>query len=348
MQILHVNLANSLGGGEYQTLALMDGLRQMNVEQRLIHRSNAPLSRLAGEQGFDTLSATQALFRPRASCWRPPVVLHAHDGRGVHWARLAARLHRTPYLITRRILKAPSDRRRTHRAYAGACQIACVSQAVADGLHRYDTALQLNVVHDGLVGFASDEVRASALRNRHPERVIVAQIGRLVEEKNIELTLDIARRAAEKALPMHFWILGDGPLRHELAASASDLDNIELLGHRDDIGNYLAAADVLLHPARSEAFGSVIAEAMQHGVAVIASKVGGIPEVVENGRSGLLVDGGDVALYFEAIETLCRDPALRQRLAEAGRRRAARFSREVMTERYLTLYRRCLADRLAG
>ncbi len=253
-------------------------------------------------------------------------------------------MHRAPYLLTRRILKAPSDRYRTHRVYAGACQVACVSQAVANSLRRYDAALRPSVVHDGLVGFPSDEIRASALRRQYPGRVIIAQVGRLVEEKNIRLSLGVARLAAERSVPLHFWILGDGPLRDELIAIASDLDNIEFLGHREDIGDYLAAADVLLHPARSEAFGSVIAEAMQHGVAVVASKVGGIPEVVEDGHSGLLIDGADAALYFQAVETLYRDPELRQRLAQAGRQSVARFSRSAMVERYLQLYRRCLAD----
>ncbi len=98
---------------------------------------------------------------------------------------------------------------------------------------------------------------------------------------------------------------------------------------------------MLLHPARHEALGSVIAETMQHGVAVVASRVGGIPEVVTDKQTGLLVECGDVDGFCAAIETMYNEPELRKRLAEAGRERARLFSLEAMTKCYLEIYRKC-------
>lgn len=341
MRIIHVNLANGLGGGEYQTLALMGAL-PTTADQWLVHRKNSPLADLARQRSLRTISAGQAFFSPLAPCWRKPVVIHAHDGRGVHWARISARLHGLPYLITRRILKAPKQNRWTQSSYAGANCVACVSQAVADSLHDYNASLNTSVIYDGLVSFESDEVRVEALRAALPDKVIVAQVGRLSAEKDVAVTLEVARILGAKKLPIHFWIIGDGPLRENLQSASTDLNNVEFLGHRSDVSNYLAAADVLMHPSRDEAFGSVIVEAMQHNMAVIASRVGGIPEVVSNQQTGLLVDSGDVAGFSAALEQLCVDPLLRTRLANAGCLRAEFFSLQKMTGQYLELYQRCL------
>ena len=343
MQIIHVNLANSLGGGEYQTLALMETLRS-SAEQWLIHRQNSPLADLARQRSLRAMSASKALFSPFAPCWCKPVVLHAHDGRGVHWARICARLHGLPYLITRRVLKAPRQQRWTRSAYSGANSVACVSQAVADSMHKYNATLKTCVVYDGLVGFDSDTTQVEALRAIHPGKIIVAQVGRLSAEKEVRVTLEVARILAARKLPIHFWIIGDGPLRDNLRLAAKDLDNVDFLGHRSDVGNYLAAADVLMHPSRSEAFGSVIVEAMQHKVAVIASRVGGIPEVVSDNETGLLIESADIAGFSAALERLCVEPATRIRLAGAGRQRAEIFSLQKMAERYLELYQECLAS----
>ena len=343
MQIIHVNLANGLGGGEYQTLALMEALHS-TVGQLLIHRQNSPLADLARQRSLRTMSASKAFLSPSIPCWRKPVVIHAHDGRGVHWARISARLHGLPYLITRRVLKSPQRRRWTQSAYAGASCIACVSQAVLDSLHDYNSTLQTCVVYDGQVSFASDAAHVGGLRESNPDKIIVAQVGRLSAEKEVRVTLEVARLLAVKKLPIHFWIIGDGPLGDSLRAASRDLDNVEFLGHRSDIGNYLAAADVLMHPSRSEAFGSVIVEAMQHNVAVIASRVGGIPEVVSDNETGLLIDIADVSAFSAALERLCVDPATRTRLAEAGCQRAEFFSLQKMTERYLELYHEILAS----
>jgi glycosyltransferase involved in cell wall biosynthesis len=344
MRIVHVNLANSLGGGEYQTLALMEALRG-DCEQWLIHRRDAPLAKLARQQSLNTMSAGKALFSPFAACWRKPAVLHAHDGRGVHWARICARVHGLPYLITRRILKPPRQHRWTQSAYAGAFRIACVSQAVADSLYNYNAKLNCSVVYDGLVGFGSDEKYVAALRESQRGRLVIAQVGRLAAGKEVRVTLEVARRLADKNLPLHFWIVGDGPLYDSLQAAAFNIGNVEFLGHRSNVGDYLEAADVLMHPSRDEAFGSVIAEAMQHGTAVIASRVGGIPELVLDRHTGLLVNCGDVDGFTAALEQLYADSQLRAEFASAGRQRAESFSLQKMVESYLEMYQKCISDR---
>ncbi len=198
------------------------------------------------------------------------------------------------------------------------------------------------MVYDGQVGFESNKVSVAKLRAAHPDTIIVAQVGRLSAEKEVRVTIEVARALSEKNQPAHFWIIGDGPLRDRLQSASKDLNNIEFLGHRDNIGDYLEATDVLIHPSRDEAFGSVIVEAMQHKAAVIASRIGGIPEVVSDKESGLLVDSDNIAGFSTALIQSIADPILRARLANPGHQRAEFFPLQKMARHYLDLYQECL------
>jgi glycosyltransferase involved in cell wall biosynthesis len=123
-------------------------------------------------------------------------------------------------------------------------------------------------------------------------------------------------------------IVGFGRLEAPLRALAADLglaDRVQLLGMRDDVPDLLRHADVLVHPATwGEAFGLTVAEGMASGCGVIATRTGGIPEIVTDGEDGLLVPPGDEIALAEAIDRLAFDPALRARLAAAGRRTVER------------------------
>lgn len=119
-------------------------------------------------------------------------------------------------------------------------------------------------------------------------------------------------------------LCGDGPEAPRIEALISSLglsDRVECVGLRDDLEQLLPRADVFIHTARREAFGLAIAEAMSCGLAVVASSVGGVPELVEDGVSGLLVPPGDEGALTQAIERLLRNPMLRQRLGVNARSR---------------------------
>jgi len=119
-----------------------------------------------------------------------------------------------------------------------------------------------------------------------------------------------------------------GPADHEarLRQLCTDLriaGRTRFCGLRDDVASLLREADVFAHPATwAEAFGWTIAEAMASGAAVIATKVGGIPELIEDGLSGILVAPGDSAALADAITLLARDGALRLKLGQNARSRA--------------------------
>jgi glycosyltransferase involved in cell wall biosynthesis len=153
-------------------------------------------------------------------------------------------------------------------------------------------------------------------------------VGRLVQRKGVRHLIDAIAHVREA----HLVVIGDGPERTALEAHARDLeiaDRVEIRGRVSDeeLRAAYAASDVLVLPSvldargDTEGLGVVLLEAMSYGVPVVASDIGGITDIVEHEKSGLLVPPGDATQLARALERLMRDPALASRLGSAGRER---------------------------
>ncbi|MGV9270390.1 glycosyltransferase family 4 protein [Kitasatospora sp. NPDC003701] len=173
------------------------------------------------------------------------------------------------------------------------------------------------------------EARA-ALLGDGPDRPLVLAVGRLVPQKAFGLLLDAARELAALEPEPLLLIAGDGPeaagLRERVAAEKAP---VRLLGYRTDVPDLLAAADVLVVSSRWEARSLVVQEAMRAGVPVVATAVGGIPELV--GDAAVLVPPGDAAALGRAVRELLGDPDRGRRLVAAGRQQAETWPDEAAT-----------------
>jgi glycosyltransferase involved in cell wall biosynthesis len=176
---------------------------------------------------------------------------------------------------------------------------------------------------------------APGTANRDP---VVGAVGRLVREKGFDTLV----RALAELPGVRARVAGDGPDRLELERLANELgvaDRIELTGWAEDTRAFLATIDVLAAPSRFEAFGIAIAEAMLAERPVVAARVGGIPEVVVEGETALLVPPDDPPALASALRTLLDDPDLRRRMAERGRARVLeRFRPAVAANAFEALY----------
>lgn len=164
----------------------------------------------------------------------------------------------------------------------------------------------------------------------------------------VKRAADVVRVFARVAgeVPARLVLVGDGPdlgPATDLARELGVLDRIRLIGVVDDVAPYLRAADLLLLPSQTEAFGLVALEALAAGVPVIASRVGGLPEVVEHGVSGYLLPVGDVEGMARQAVTLLRERPLAERLGRAGAGRVAeQFPPDRIVPRFEELYHRVL------
>lgn len=183
-------------------------------------------------------------------------------------------------------------------------------------------------------GIELDDFRRTPVKQRSPLRIV--SIGRLIEFKGFHHLIGACAMLKAQEVPVETRIVGDGPLRAELAARIEReglQDQVKLLGVRsqEEIKRELAEADLFVLPSivdpvgASDILPTVITEAMACHLPVISTTVTGIPEMVENEETGLLVEPSDEAALAAAISRLGADPEMRQRLGEAGRRRAERL-----------------------
>lgn len=175
---------------------------------------------------------------------------------------------------------------------------------------------------------------------------VIVSVGRLKPPKDFR-TLVEALAGLEHDFDA--LLVGDGPDRDDLAQAILDHgleDRVELTGTRDDVVGVLARADVFVLSSRSEGMPMSALEAMAAGLPVVASAVGGVPEVVVDGQTGVLVPPEDAPALRAAIERLLVDPSLRRRFGEAGRQRAAEtFAFPRWQAAHLELYTEQLAQR---
>jgi len=184
-------------------------------------------------------------------------------------------------------------------------------------------------------------------------RTIVTYLGSIELRKG----LIILAKAAEllKNSPwIHYAVVGDVQKGHEkykkeiinFLNEKGLYSRFHFLGYRSDIPDILAITDVLCHPAFIEVFGRVVIEAMASGLPVIASKVGEMPKIVDDGRSGILISPGDYKALAKAIELIDSNKVLKQKMGMFGYKKVKReFSIEIHTQRIAQLYNKLLHER---
>jgi glycosyltransferase involved in cell wall biosynthesis len=174
-------------------------------------------------------------------------------------------------------------------------------------------------------------------------RLVILAVGRLSYEKGHADLLQAAEILhSEPGLPEWAMVLvGDGPERNPLQTLARELgveSRIRFAGHHADIRAYYQLADVLSLPSHTEGSPNVVLEAMAAGLPVVACSVGGVPEIVIPGQTGLLVPPGDPRAMAASLGQVMRDPLLRKQLAEAARSRSAAYSPEARYQSLLSMY----------
>lgn len=228
-------------------------------------------------------------------------------------------------------------------------RVIAVSQDTANHLVRVEGAppAKVRVVHNGIdferVRLSSPEAPARIRAELDLiGRPVLLAAARMNPEKGYDHLLAALPRVLAQVPDLVLLIAGGGPLepRYQALIAASGLErSVRFLGFRNDIPDVIAASDVLVLPSLSEAFGLVLAEALYLGVPVVASRVGGIPEIVDDGVDGLLVPPGDDAALARSLVQLFVDHEHRRRLGGAGREKiASRFGFREMVGAYERLY----------
>jgi len=354
---LHIDTARTWRGGQNQVINTLMGLRALGHRTMLVAHSEGQLRQRAKE-GLDLLSLAPKTEMDLAAAWRlariikrlKPDIVHAHDPHGVAMAALALSMstqpRKPPLVAARRVdfhLKGNALSRWKYRQVD--CFI-CASEAIrqmliADGVPRGRTV----TVHEGI---DIERVEAAEPANLHGEfwlphhAPIVGNVAALVGHKGQKHLIEAARLVLPKVPDARFVIAGEGELRPALERQIKDHrleKHVLLAGFRPDVLSLHKAFDIFVMSSVTEGLGTSLLDAMAAAKPIVATRTGGIPEVVVDGETGILVPPRDHDAMADAIVRLLNDAELRRGMGEAGRARArALFSTERMVLNTLNAY----------
>ncbi len=361
MRIVHLDTASELRGGQHQLLLLARGLREHGHQQLIVCPEESALEMHARREKLQVFALPEhdpghahgIIQLRRQLLWEPFDILHAHDGRGQTIAWLASLGMPARRVASRRVTFLPG-RLATHRLkYGGTCHaIIAVSQFVRGLLIKCGVPeSKIEVIPDGIempAGAPTADWRAG-LRARWgfgAEEFLVGHVGAFTREKGQDVAVEAALLLAEKLPKFRLLLAGDGPERSsaQIQARAREAKGrVRLLGHVDDLSGFMDSLDLFIMPSRAEGLGSAALVAMAHGLPVVATRVGGLPEIVEEGKTGWLVPPESPAALAETIAAAAGDRGRLEQLGSNARKRAHQFSVDIMLERTESLYRRMLA-----
>jgi glycosyltransferase involved in cell wall biosynthesis len=330
-------------------LLLATGLRDLGYRTLVVAPAGSPLIRRAEREGLPTYRLTlrgewdlrsARELRAVAGEWGANIV-HAHDARSHAIIRLAMLGKRkTRLVVTRRVAFPPKQVRLKYRY--GIDAFIAISNAVRQAMVKAGVpADRIEVVYSGL---PAPQVKRQ--RNWRRERgwpattVVCGIVGAMTQEKGLDLIGGVARRLPGEVFRRTRLVLLGG--KGKGGTSVSGVEGFDA-GFVEEIHDAVAGLDVLWHPAKSEGLGTAVIDAMALGVPPIAFAVGGLPEVIEDRKSGLLAPPGDMQAFARAAAELITDEALRRRLGEGARLRAREFDVKRMIERTAEVYQRVIA-----
>ena len=360
---LHVDTARTWRGGQNQVLLTVNGLRSAGHRAALVAHPDGELRRRAAE-GLDLIPIAPRTEMDLSAAWKfsrvikrlAPDVIHAHDPHGVALAALAlsmgsaaAKGGPTPALVAaRRVdfhLKGNSFSRWKYRqvdVFIAASE-AIRQMLVADGVPDDRTV----TVHEGI---DIEHVLAAPPVNVHEAfwlphgAPVIGNVAALVPHKGQRYLIDAAQLVVQQVPDARFVILGEGELRDHLEKQVHEhhLEKHVLLpGFRTDVLGCIKGFDLFVMSSITEGLGTSLLDAMACARPIVATRAGGIPEIVEDGVNGLLAPVRDHHALAEAIVRALKDPDLRRRLGEAGLARVnQRFTVERMVSETAEVYAR--------
>ncbi|MBI1292564.1 glycosyltransferase [bacterium] len=358
LRILHVDSEMGYRGGQRQVQLLIEGLLARGHDCALVCPEGSALHKLAGERGWTVYPYRRPILGVRnpllhaavrgfARTWRPDLV-HAHSGNG-HSLAVSAFIGKLPVISTRRVDFAVGGNWFSRRKYTRPGQrFIAISSAVRDILIAGGVApANIDLVYSGIdttrvAGGDGTTLRSEWLGGT--EGPLIGFIGALVDHKAPWILAE-AMPTVRRSIPgARLVFVGEGSERPriETIAAASDA-GVLLAGWRDDVADCYAAFDLFVMPSKLEGLCTSLVDALAADVPCIASRAGGIPDVIADGESGDLVPPLDPEALARAIVALWNDPERRARYQQAGVERVRRlFTADAMVEGTLRAYRNLL------
>ncbi|MDA8335184.1 MAG: glycosyltransferase [Peptococcaceae bacterium] len=367
LKILHIIGGGEFGGAERHILNLVQGVDPAEVEMGILCLFARPFAEVAREAGVPAQALpmrnkldfhVMGKMKNAVAAFDPDIV-HTHGVRANLLGRVAAALAGRPVVTTVHSLLAmdyPDPASRLANSLAErctrgmTCHFIAVSNELREALiHQGIPGGRVTAVHNGvdLARFTPDAATGRALPGYPGDVPLVSIIARLHAVKGHRFFLHAAKAVLAKKPGVRFLVVGGGPDENALTRMVSDLGiagAVDFLGFVDDIPTLLARLNVLVVASRWEGFGLTAAEALALAVPVVATDVGGLPEIIRPFETGLLVPYGNSQAMADAVIWILEHPAEAREMATRGRAVVRReFTARQMAVRTVEVYRKVAA-----
>jgi len=374
-KVLHLRTITGHGGGPEKTLLHSPRFigTGYSLELAYIRPENDPLYDMparAGQLGvvlidipergkFDLRTLRKLSSHVKHSS---PDIIHAHDYKTNMLAVLLSRWHGVPAMTTVHGYVTHSKKlnlyyRLDRWALRRMEYVVAVSHDLLEALPQWGVPQNLCLLVENAIDTVQFARRRSTREAKQqlgiaPNRLVIGTVGRLSAEKGFDRLVAATDRLLQQGFDLELIILGDGDERDHLESLIAKLDRadrIRLVGYQSDLLDYYHAMDVLAISSLREGLPNVLLEALATEVPVVATRVGGVPQVIQDGQHGLLVEPNDVDQLTSSLSKLLGDCELRQRLAAAGRQLVEqRFSFAVRMQRIRAIYDKLLGRASSG
>ena len=340
VKVCHVNLASGYRGGERQTQFLIEQCLQSSTYSTFaVTRKNRTFSKKLSLLNSLTVFETEhALLGHRITGMPKFDIIHAHDAKGAHWAYIHYLLTKTPYIITRRVMHYLNSNIFTRAVYKNAARNIGNCGWIVDSLVDY------GLDNIRLVPSTSDFFPNTQPENKDKDngsiRLLLA--GALVDHHKGQST-------AIKALSIlpndyQLTLMGDGPDKDSLHSLINELGlsrRVNIIPWNDDFNNLYGKYDIFLMPSNHEGAGSILIDIMRLRLPIIASEVGGIPDLVINNTTGLLTPANDPDTLANKI-ILLKNNDLKDSLIKAAYLNSLDYAPKEMFKSYDKIYKEVL------
>ncbi len=355
MKAVHVETGRHFYGGAQQVIWLLEGLVAAGVDCELVCPPDSDIASRASALGVSVVEMPCAGDHDIRFMWRlrnflrkaKPDLVHCHSRRGADfWGGRAARAAGIPAVLSRRVDSLESSYFSRLR-YKPFNKVIAISGNIATVLNTAGiNSDRLVVIRDAVDVDSVNQAPEADVLSRYfdltEKHFAIAVVAQLIRRKGHRFLFDVLPSLVFKNPQIRVVVFGVGPDEVQLRALARKLGlsgAVKFAGFRLDLDEYLAAFDLLVHPAEKEGLGVAMLKGASAGLPVIAFDVAGAKEAVAHGKTGALIPAGDVESLQKAIELMIEEPEMRRSLGAAGRQRMRdEFSVQAMVESHIALY----------
>ncbi|MEA2028595.1 MAG: glycosyltransferase family 4 protein [Campylobacterota bacterium] len=340
MRITHINFAKGFRGGERQTLLLIQELALRGYHQKILTRQNSTLAkRLEGVENLEIIEIPKPYIFSLSTI-KEASLLHAHETKGAQFAFWANLFYKIPYIVTRRVDNLIKNNFFNRWIYEQSYRTVALSRAIEKELFKISDQINIDIIPSAYSEFTINSIEVDVIKERFEDKFLIANIGELDNGHKGQYYLIEAMKKLQQEYPnIHLILLGKGKDKQAYMEQSKELESITFEGFVDNVGDYLQAVDLFVFPSLNEGLGSILFDVMHSNIAIIASNVGGIPDIIEDHHNGILVPSKDSEAIYEKIKKLYEDPKLREQLSNQAQQSVENFSPQKMSSQYENIYK---------